>query len=138
MEGSLFRKKSMDRISSPEQLNDYLHVTNPAVWVVLAAVIILLAGMLVWGSFAHIDSFAAGTAKVENGTMTVLFDDEQLAANVEAGMKIVVGESENTVTSVGKTDAGNTFALANTSLSDGTYPARVIFRQTQVLRLLFN
>ena len=76
MEESLFRKDSMDRISSPEQLNDYLHVTNPTVWVVLAAVIILLAGMLVWGFFAQIDSFASGTAKVEGGTMTVLFRNE--------------------------------------------------------------
>ena len=138
MEESLFRKESMDRISSPEQLNDYLHVTNPTVWVVLAAVIILLAGMLVWGYFATIDSFASGTAKVEGGTMTVLFGDEQAASNVEAGMKIIVGESESTVTSVRKTEEGKTFALASTSLSDGTYPARAVFRQTQVLRLLFN
>ena len=38
----IFRKKSLERVSSPEQLNDYLHVTSPAVWVVLAAVIVLL------------------------------------------------------------------------------------------------
>ena len=74
MEESLFRKDSMDRISSPEQLNDYLHVTNPTVWVVLAAVIILLAGMLVWGFFAQIDSFASGTAKVEGGTIQIIDD----------------------------------------------------------------
>ncbi|HAG12584.1 MAG TPA: NHLP bacteriocin system secretion protein, partial [Ruminococcus sp.] len=34
----VFRKKSLDRISSPEQLTDYLRVTNPGIWVVLAAV----------------------------------------------------------------------------------------------------
>ena len=138
MEESLFRKDSLERISSPEQLNDYLHVTNPTVWVVLAAVIILLAGMLVWGFFARIDSFASGTAKVEGGTMTVLFDDEQAASNVEAGMKIIVGESESTVTSVGKNEEGKIFAFASTSLSDGIYPARAVYRQTQVIRLLFN
>ena len=42
----LFRKKSMDRVSSPEQLNDYIRVTSPGLWLVLAAVVILLAGML--------------------------------------------------------------------------------------------
>jgi len=138
MEESLFRKKSMDRISSPEQLNDYLHVTNPTVWVVLAAVIILLAGMLIWGTFARIDSFAAGTAEVENGKMTVYFEDDKSAANVQTGMKITVGESESVITSVGKNEDGCIFALADTSLSDGTYSARAIFRQTQVIRLLFN
>ena len=44
---SLFRKETLDRISSPEQLTDYLRVTNPGIWVVLAAVILLLAGILV-------------------------------------------------------------------------------------------
>ena len=47
----VFRQTSMDRIQSPEQLNDYLRVTDPSVWVLLAAVIVLLAGVLVWGSF---------------------------------------------------------------------------------------
>lgn len=39
----LFREKSLKYISSPEQINDYLKVTKPAVWGVLVAIIILLA-----------------------------------------------------------------------------------------------
>lgn len=34
----MFRKEALERISSPEQLTDYLHVTNPGVWAVLVAV----------------------------------------------------------------------------------------------------
>ncbi len=41
MDQNLFREKSIDRISSPEQLNDYLRVTSPAVWVILLAVVLL-------------------------------------------------------------------------------------------------
>ena len=62
MEKPLFRKKSLERISSPEALNDYLRVTGPAVWLVLSAIILLIAGMLIWSSVASIDSIAAGTA----------------------------------------------------------------------------
>ena len=40
-----FRKKAMDRISSPEDLTGYLRVTSPGMWIVLAAVIALLVGM---------------------------------------------------------------------------------------------
>ena len=54
MDNQIFRKESLDQISSPEQLNDYLRVTNPAVWLVLTAVILLLAGMLLWASVASI------------------------------------------------------------------------------------
>ena len=42
--GTLFRQKTLDRISSPEKLTDYLRVTNPGIWIFLAAVIVLLAG----------------------------------------------------------------------------------------------
>lgn len=135
---TLFRKESMERIQSPEQLNDYMHVTNPAMWIVLAAVIILLVGMLVWSASAKIDSFASGSAQVEDGVMVVLFDDAQQAENVEAGMTVTVGETETVISSVGHADDGTMIAIAKTDLADGFYPARVVFRSTQVLQLLFN
>lgn len=50
----LFRKKSLDRISAPEELNDYIRVTTPSVWLVLAATMILLLGMLVWSIFGTV------------------------------------------------------------------------------------
>ena len=49
MNSQLFRKKSVDKVSSPEQLNEYIRVANPGVWMVLAAIVILLAGVVVWG-----------------------------------------------------------------------------------------
>ena len=35
MSDQIFRKKSLDRISSPEQLNDYIRVANPGIWMIL-------------------------------------------------------------------------------------------------------
>ena len=138
MEESLFRKKSMERISSPEQLNDYLHVTSPAVWIIMAAIVLLLAGMLIWGSMASIDSFASGTAQVKDGSLRVIFDDRTLAESVQTGMVIEVGENAVTIRSVGVTESGDIFALGATTLADGSYPARVVLRRTQVLKLLLN
>ena len=79
----LYRKESMDRIQSPEQLNDYLRMTNPSIWVVLSAVIVLLAGLLIWSAFARIDSHADGMAQVENGVMTVFHSFGKLGETVE-------------------------------------------------------
>lgn len=138
MEESLFRKKSMERISSPEQLNDYLHVTSPSVWIIMAAIVLLLAGMLIWGSMASIDSFASGTAQVEDGSLRVIFDDRTLAESVQTGMVIEVGENAVAIRSVGVTESGDVFALGATTLADGSYPARVVLRRTQVLKLLLN
>ena len=138
MDDTIFRKKSLDKISSPESLGDYLHVTNPSVWMILAAVILLLVGMLIWASTSNIDSYAYGTAQVENGNMRISFDDQQAAGNVESGLTVIIGETRSTVTGVGIDEAGQTFASASTTLADGSYPAKVLLRQTQVIRLLFN
>lgn len=56
MSEPIFRKKSMERVTSPEQLNDYIRVSNPGVWMILFAVIILLIGICVWGIFGHLDT----------------------------------------------------------------------------------
>ena len=138
MDNQLFRKESLDQISSPEQLNDYLRVTNPAVWLVLTAVILLLAGMLLWASVASIDSFASGTAQVQDGTMRIVFEDPQIAKSVQTGMTVTAGDASAQVSSIGYSDDGKMFALAPTSLADGSYSVQVVYRKTQVLSLLFN
>ena len=138
MDETLYRKKSLEKISSPEALSDYLRVTSPTVWLILIAIILLLSGLLIWSSVASIDSFATGTAAVEDGSMHIRFADEQIARNVKVGMPVRVGEKESRVTSIGRDGEGKIFASAETTLADGSYTAQVIFRRTQVLSLLFN
>ena len=52
---SIFREKSMDRVSGPESLNDYIRVTSPSVWITLLALLVLLAGLLAWSIFGRIE-----------------------------------------------------------------------------------
>ena len=44
----IFREKSLKRITSPEELGDYLRVTSPTVWMVLAAVIPAFEALEPW------------------------------------------------------------------------------------------
>lgn len=53
--GGIFREKSIKRVSSPEQLNDYIRVTSPSVWIVLIALVVLLLGMLAWSVLGRIE-----------------------------------------------------------------------------------
>ena len=70
---SLFREKSIERIESPEKLDDYLKVTSPGVWIVLAAIIIVLAGVCIWGALGHIDStVSAAVVSDEDGTVCLV------------------------------------------------------------------
>jgi len=62
---SIFRKKSLDRVTSPEQLNDYIKVTTPSVWLILIATLILIVGVVVWALFGRIQ------VKTETGVKEV-------------------------------------------------------------------
>ena len=52
---SIFRQKSLDKVSSPEKLDDYIRVTTPSVWVTLLAIVLLLVGAIIWGIFGEIE-----------------------------------------------------------------------------------
>ncbi|MDO4404347.1 MAG: hypothetical protein Q4C09_04845 [Atopobiaceae bacterium] len=51
----LYRKKSLEQDSTPEELNDYIRVTTPSVWMALLAVTILVVGMLVWSVLGTVE-----------------------------------------------------------------------------------
>ena len=78
------------------------------------------------------------TAQVEDGNMRILLDDEQFAGVIKAGLTVKVGDTESRITSIGVSPSGTTFATAETTLTDGSYPAKIVLRRTQVLSLLFN
>lgn len=51
---NIFRKKSLDRISSPEQTDDYIRIIIPSPWLVIIGTAIILTGVLVWAFFGQI------------------------------------------------------------------------------------
>lgn len=138
MENQIFRKKSLESLSAPEELNEYLHVTKPAIWAVLISVIVLIAGAFLWGSFTTIDSKATGTAEVSDGVVVVNFDNQNLASHVQTGMTLVIGDETVPITSVGADNSGKIIAGAKADMPDGRYACSVTYKNTKVLELLFN
>jgi HlyD family secretion protein len=53
MSQQLFRKKSLERLSTPERLDTLMQVTTPRAWLgLVGAALLVLAGLL-WGIFGH-------------------------------------------------------------------------------------
>ena len=48
-----FREKASKKLRSPDDLDEYVRVTNPSVWVVLAACATLMIGLFAWASLAR-------------------------------------------------------------------------------------
>ncbi len=126
------------RISSPEQLNDYLKVTSPKIWVLLTAVVLLIVGLLLWSSFTTIESYASGTARAVGGELIVTFDDPVKASKVQPGMDMSVGDVQTDVLTVGMNENGDIVASARANIPDGSYDVRVGYKTTQVISMLLN
>ena len=95
----LFREKSLQRISSPEQLDAYIRVSTPSVWLLLSAIVILLTGVCVWGVFGRLDTVLPAVAAVSEGTATA-YVREADADRVAAGAAVSVGGTAGRVISV--------------------------------------
>lgn len=92
MEKHLFREDNLKRVSSPDQLNDYIRVSNPTVWLLLAAVIVLLVGACVWGIFGKLETKIEVAAQSdENGSLTCYVRGSDIES-VQEGMVVKIGE----------------------------------------------
>ena len=70
MGNQLFRKESLDRISSPEQLHDYMRVTSPRMWMILSAIAALLIGFIVYASTTTMESTININVLVDHGDIS--------------------------------------------------------------------
>ena len=102
MKQDLFRKESMDQLTRPDQLSDYIRVSTPATWVLLAAIILLLVGTCVWGVFGRLDTTVQGAA-VSDGTALTAYFTEEDSAKLSEGMTVMVNGAEHTITRIDHT-----------------------------------
>jgi HlyD family secretion protein len=56
----IFRQSALDRLSSPEQLDMLFQVVRPAWWAVLAALLLLLGVLVVWGFYGSVTTLVSG------------------------------------------------------------------------------
>lgn len=92
MNQEIFRQKSIDKVTSPEQLNDYIRVSNPGVWLVLAAIIILLVGICVWGVMGKLETRIGTAGSCIEGTITCYVTDEDMARLKDGSILTVDGQ----------------------------------------------
>lgn len=151
----VFRKQALDRAASPEHLDDYIKVSNPGIWIVLAACVVFLAGIGIWCVFGRIADVQTGVVQVEHGTATC-YIDQTAAASLSEGDKIEVSGVEGSVLSVDTepqhvsglnhrvyqklkpTGAWVATAKVAINLPNGTYPADVTVAEYEPISLLLD
>ncbi len=133
----VFRQKSLERISSPEQLTDYLKVTNPGIWVMLAAVIVLLGGLFVWSMVGNLETLTDASALVENGQAQINVTDSS-KGEISSGMTVRIGNDEYRISSVEKDEFGRIVAFAPVNEADGKYDVKIVTESIHPIEFLFS
>ena len=132
---TVFRKKTLERISSPEQLTDYLCVTNPGIWVILAAVILLLAGLFAWSMVGTIETTADVKVIVTDHTAQVYAIG---VVTLEEGMPLRVSGKDYFVASADKDEYGRSVGVAKVELPDGSYDGSVVTEAVHPISFLLE
>lgn len=138
MENKIFRKKTLERISSPEQLTDYLRVTNPGVWVVLTIVVLLFAGFFAWTAVGTLTTYVDCKAVVTDGTADIVITGKDEDATINTGMTAHIATTDYVISSVDMDEYGRAVAHTKVDLADGKYDARVIVEQIHPITLLIE
>src|SRR4051794_19821299 len=60
MSTQIFRKVALERLSSPDELDQLMHVTSPRGWIALAATALLLVSALLWAILVTIPTTVSG------------------------------------------------------------------------------
>jgi hypothetical protein len=133
---SIFRKEVLDRISSPEQLSDYLRVTTPGLWVIIVAIVALLVGFFVWMSVDTIETTVPAGVSTQNHSaeVAVISGDAQIATD----MTLRVGGQETTILSTKTDDLGRIVGTAEVDLPDGMYEGLVVTESIHPIQFLIS
>ncbi|MCR4633499.1 MAG: hypothetical protein K5648_05175 [Erysipelotrichaceae bacterium] len=138
MEKSIFREKKIEELNSPDELNEYLKVTSPSVGLVMAAVIVLLAGMIVWACVGEIRTETGAKAQVQGNEVTVYVTGERAALLDKGDLIEIEGESVK-VTKTEFDEYGRAVGKAVVNnIKEGSYEVKVIVESIRPISFLFR
>jgi hypothetical protein len=92
-DSGIFRKSSLERVSSPERLNEYIKVISPSLVTILVGIFAILAAGAFWIFSANIPKYLEiqGVAVSENGIKKVYsYIDIGTAKRLSVGMNAAV------------------------------------------------
>lgn len=136
------------RISSPEELHDYMHVTGPGLWIMLAVIIALMTGLIILASMTNMENLMDVQMKVsaEGAAMRPVRLECTLRGErknlMKIGMKVRVAGQEGTVTALLEEEdqvlAGVLLDREDVELKEGTYEATLVLESVSPFSFLLE
>lgn len=134
MGNDVFREKSLERIKSPENLDEYIKVANPGVWVLLLGIILILIGACIWGVFGRLESKVKGLGVAKDGVVSCTLDAQQIL-KIAPDMEVRNGQIEGKVTNI---DYNTKTVTAEMNVPDGNCAVEIVVESISPLSFVFN
>lgn len=157
MKNNLFREKSIKKISSPEQINDYIKTSNLSIWIIFSAVIILLIGALIWSVFGELEMTVPSVTICEDGKAYCYISENDIEkitdnayARIEGNDYVLDNISKLPVPAtevissyglhIGNFESGEWVYTAelDSTIEDGIYRTDIILESVSPISLLMN
>lgn len=89
MNGSIFRKTSLEKISSPDKLDSYLKISHIPMWILLIALLIVMIGSIIWCFYGSMATTVSSYGIIKDN-MTFCFVPPDEAYSLKKGMAVQV------------------------------------------------
>ena len=141
------QEQQKQKISSPEELHDYIHVTGPGLWIVLTMIIVFLAALIVFSSTISMENtmsvrLNAETARETGKTALTCVLDDSRKDLVKVGMKVRVAGEEGSVRELVEQDGREIILVfldrEEARLKEGVYDARIVLEAVRPISFLLN
>ena len=120
-------KTTIDKLTSPEDLNNSIKSTHPMTWIALISVITVLFGFFVWAIVAKIPFKIMGKAQITSGEVTLTLEEKDLSL-LQVGQKVVISHVEGKILSI-KEDGYP--EVSNFELEDGNYDYFIVYKEVR-------
>ena len=139
MKKELFREKSLQKLNAPEQLDEYIRVSRPSVWLLLIAIIIFLIGVCVWGFAGQVESTVDVVVCVV-GEETYGYVSEADAGVVEVGQIVEFsGEQSDILEITPEGELGYLCMMTPVhTLPDGVYMGQIVLQTYHPISFVMN
>ena len=128
METSIFRKASLERLSSPEQLDTIMRLTGAKRWLALAGMFLILGVAVIWGYEGTIDTKVSGSGViVRTGTvLNVVTSGTGLVTSINVNLGDRV-KADQVVAKVSDMEMLEKIRLARSALEEAKRRGSTIF-----------
>ena len=132
---TVYRQETLKRISSPEQLTDYLKVTGVGIWVVLITVILLLVGIFVWSALGTLETKQEAVASVKSGQAEIVLANP---GKVKEGFPVRIKSDKFTIDKILTDEYGRAVLYVQMNVPDGDYKVEVVTNQIHPIEFLLT